>query len=103
MDLAEMRKKVDLLNRYAKEYYEQDNPTVSDGEYDKRKGAIARARELLLTRYNLFAQIVAAIEAAPADRGDGSCVLVTRHHTRLYPCAALSDLAHHIRRLFKRS
>ena len=35
MDLAEMRKKVDLLNRYAKEYYEQDNPTVSDGEYDK--------------------------------------------------------------------
>lgn len=76
---------------------------IADGEYDKRKGAIARARELLLTRYNLFAQIVAAIEAAPADRGDGSCVLVTRHHTRLYPCAALSDLAHHIRRLFKRS
>lgn len=35
MDLAEMRKKVDLLNRYAKEYYEQDNPTVSDSEYDK--------------------------------------------------------------------
>lgn len=35
MDFTEMRRKVDLLNRYAREYYEQDNPTVSDSEYDK--------------------------------------------------------------------
>ncbi|MBR1747321.1 MAG: NAD-dependent DNA ligase LigA, partial [Clostridia bacterium] len=31
----DMREMVDLLNRYAKEYYEQDNPTVSDKEYDE--------------------------------------------------------------------
>jgi len=31
----DMRELVDLLNRYAKEYYELDNPTVSDAEYDK--------------------------------------------------------------------
>ncbi|MDD4316354.1 MAG: NAD-dependent DNA ligase LigA [Clostridia bacterium] len=30
-----MRELVDLLNRYAKEYYENDNPSVSDAEYDK--------------------------------------------------------------------
>ena len=29
-----MRKLVDLLNRYAKEYYVLDAPTVSDKEYD---------------------------------------------------------------------
>ncbi len=30
-----MRQLVDLLNSYAKEYYEKDNPLVSDAEYDK--------------------------------------------------------------------
>ena len=30
-----MRQLVDLLNKYAYEYYVLDNPTVSDGEYDK--------------------------------------------------------------------
>ena len=32
--MDEMRKLVDLLNRYAKEYYVLDAPTVSDKEYD---------------------------------------------------------------------
>ena len=32
---ARMRELVDLLNKYAHEYYVLDNPTVSDGEYDK--------------------------------------------------------------------
>ena len=27
---------VALLNKYAKEYYDLDSPTVSDAEYDKR-------------------------------------------------------------------
>ncbi len=31
----DMRQMVDLLNRYAREYYELDEPTVSDAEYDK--------------------------------------------------------------------
>lgn len=32
--MERMRELVDLLNRYAKEYYELDNPTISDMEYD---------------------------------------------------------------------
>ena len=32
--MERMRELVDLLNKYAKEYYELDNPTVSDMEYD---------------------------------------------------------------------
>ncbi len=31
----DMRELVDLLNRYAREYYELDSPTVSDKEYDE--------------------------------------------------------------------
>ncbi|MBE7087656.1 MAG: NAD-dependent DNA ligase LigA [Clostridiales bacterium] len=33
--MQEMRELVDKLNKYAKEYYVEDNPTVSDSEYDK--------------------------------------------------------------------
>lgn len=33
--INEMRELVDKLNKYAYEYYVQDNPTVSDKEYDK--------------------------------------------------------------------
>lgn len=32
--MTRMEELVELLNKYAKEYYEQDNPTVSDVEYD---------------------------------------------------------------------
>ena len=35
MENERMRQLVDLLNRYGYEYYVLDNPTVSDGEYDK--------------------------------------------------------------------
>ncbi len=35
MEDKRMRELVDLLNKYAYEYYVMDNPTVSDGEYDK--------------------------------------------------------------------
>lgn len=31
----DMRELVDLLNKYAKEYYDEDNPSVSDAEYDR--------------------------------------------------------------------
>ena len=33
--MEEMRKLVDLLNKYAYEYYVLDNPTVSDKQYDE--------------------------------------------------------------------
>ena len=32
--MDKMRKLVDTLNKYAYEYYNLDNPTVSDKEYD---------------------------------------------------------------------
>ena len=35
MKLSRMRELVNILNKYAHEYYVLDNPTVSDGEYDK--------------------------------------------------------------------
>ena len=34
-DLHEMKELVTLLNRYADEYYNQDNPSVPDAEYDR--------------------------------------------------------------------
>ncbi len=77
---------------------------MSAGEYEKRRGAIAEARKLLFTRYNLFAQIAAAIESAPeAARAKGACTLVTRHRARLNPVALVGDLAHHIRQIFHRA
>ena len=33
--MEKMRQLVDILNKYAYEYYVLDNPTVSDKEYDK--------------------------------------------------------------------
>ena len=33
--MSRMRELVDILNKYAHEYYVLDNPTVSDKEYDK--------------------------------------------------------------------
>ena len=35
MENLTMEQLVKILNRYAYEYYVLDNPTVSDGEYDK--------------------------------------------------------------------
>ena len=37
-----MRELVDILNRYAKEYYDLDSPTVSDKEYDKLYDELVR-------------------------------------------------------------
>ena len=79
---------------------------IADGEYEKRRDAIAEARELLLTRYNLFAQIAAAIEASPeaaaAAMPKTPQYIVTRHHARLNFQTALEDLAEHIRRVVSR-
>ena len=33
--MEEMKQLVDLLNKYAYDYYVLDKPTISDGEYDK--------------------------------------------------------------------
>ena len=40
-----MRELVDILNKYAYEYYVLDNPTVSDGEYDKLYDELKKLEE----------------------------------------------------------
>lgn len=40
-----MQELVDLLNKYAYEYYVLDNPTVSDGEYDKLYDRLVKAEK----------------------------------------------------------
>lgn len=78
---------------------------VESGEWERRRGVIAEARRLLMTRYNFFAQVSEIVvnggntsEAAsrPGLR------LVTRWRARLSPSSALSDLANHAARLIRR-
>ncbi len=87
---------------------------IAEGEYGRRRDAIMKARELLMTKYNLFAQIEKACEwkmenvKCKMENGEWgmdepSCCICTRRHTRLYPSAAVADLTHHIKRLLKRS
>ncbi len=74
---------------------------VSEGEWEKRRGAIAEARRRLLERYNLFAQIAGAIESAPESRDATPVVpgcIVSRRRTRLVPSAAIADMLHHLAR-----
>ncbi|MCR5413329.1 MAG: aminoglycoside phosphotransferase family protein [Kiritimatiellae bacterium] len=77
---------------------------MADGEWEKRRGAIAEARRLLFEKYNLFAQIERAIAGAG---GAGGAVarrfIETRRHARMNPLVAASDLWSHLRRLFTRN
>ena len=43
--MDKMRELVDILNKYAYEYYVLDNPTVSDGEYDKLYDELKKLEE----------------------------------------------------------
>ncbi len=77
---------------------------IRTNAYEKRRDAILKARELLFAKYNLFAQVAEAIDAASAPSPDepAGTTLVTRHHTRLYPRAALADFWNHVKRFFQR-
>ena len=80
---------------------------VADGEWEKRRGAIAEARALLMEKHNLFAQIAALIESAGADAAaakapSGPAMLLSRRQARRrHPLAALSDAAAHVARFIK--
>ncbi len=74
---------------------------VGNDEWTKRRDAIMKARALIFEKYNLFAQVAKAIESASPSAPAAGRSIVTRRHTRLYPCAALADLAHHVSRIFK--
>ena len=77
---------------------------MADGEWERRRTAIAEARNRLFSRYNLFAQVAAAIESASneAVRPIAEGFIVSRRRTRLLPMAVLSDVCHHLRRVFAR-
>ena len=77
-----MRELVDLLNRYAKEYYELDRPTVSDQEYDKLY------REL----QDLEAAHPQAVLAdSPTHRVGGKVLDGFEKYTHAYPLYSLQD------------
>lgn len=76
------------------------NAAIAAGEWEKRRGAIEKARSLLFGKYNLFAQIAALIDAAPAEAPAGAAgTLLTRRRARLSdPVSAISDLVAHFSR-----
>ena len=90
--MGRMEELVALLNKYAKEYYEQDNPTVSDAEYDAlydelvmleqfdRLGLIEAVKTLFV--FDLTEPLV-GLAAHSASRGIGKdeSAELLEHHT----------------------
>ena len=77
---------------------------VEAGEWERRRGAIAEARRLLLEKYNLFAQLAVVVEGRCARR-EGvppRRSVVTRRRARLSPRSAFADLWSHVVRLLPR-
>lgn len=71
--MDKMRELVDILNKYAYEYYVLDNPTVSDGEYDKLYDELKKLEEK--TGVVLF--------DSPTKRVGGEPVSAFKKHTHL--------------------
>ena len=86
------------------EAYNIIRKSIEDGEWEKRKDAIMKARELIFTKYNLFAQVVKAIESGCAVYPKGhiwdETFLLKRKQTRYYPVAAMQDFYNHVKRFF---
>ena len=45
-----MKELVELLNRYATEYYTSDNPSVSDSEYDRLYRELVELEKLIQSK-----------------------------------------------------
>lgn len=71
--MDKMRELVDILNKYAYEYYVLDNPTVSDGEYDKLYDELKKIEEK--TGVVLF--------DSPTKRVGGEPISAFKKHTHL--------------------
>ena len=56
-----MKELVELLNRYATEYYTSDNPSVSDSEYDRLYRELVELEKLI---QSISCQIVRPIALA---------------------------------------
>ncbi len=69
---------------------------VANNEYEKRLPAIRAAKQLLLTKYNLWAQVLKVVRDSadqPVEAGDSSRpqYVVNRHRLRRNPLVAISD------------
>ena len=82
--MDEMRKLVDLLNKYAHEYYVLDNPTVSDKEYDRLYDQLVR----------LESQTGEVLFDSPTKRVGGEPISAFKKHehiNRLYSLDKATD------------
>lgn len=80
-----MKELVDKLNQYAKEYYTEDNPSVSDAEYDKLY------RELV----TLEAEHPELVQAdSPTHRVGGLVLDGFEKYQHEYPLYSLQDAFH---------
>ena len=80
----DMREMVDLLNRYAREYYELDEPTVSDKEYD----------ELYYRLKSLEEETGVTLPDSPTHRVGGApqkAFLPYKHRQKLYSLDKAKD------------
>lgn len=78
--------------------------TIRDGEYEKRLPAIREARRLLVTKYNLYDQVVELIHHHAASGAAVGESLRGRHRLRRNPIHALSELGQIVRyRLLQRA
>lgn len=79
------------------------NEAIANDEYSKRREAIEVARNLILEKYNPYAQIVNIIEGAEKcpsrSCGHDNGYICSRHRLRLNPVNALTDAFEHILRL----
>lgn len=73
---------------------------IQNGEREKRLPAIREARELLLTRYNTWAQIAKVIESGDVGEPKNSGRLISRHALRRNPLVAIRDGWRRFRRAF---
>lgn len=77
-----MNELVQLLNRYAKEYYTKDSPSVSDAEYDRLYRELAELEER-------YPQDV--LPDSPTHRVGGPVLEGFEKYTHEYPLFSLQD------------
>lgn len=77
---------------------------IADGAYEKHRSAVLEAKRLIVTKYNLWAQVIAVVKSASSqalsDRPRR--VIYSRKDLRWHdPAAALEDVWLHLKRGFK--
>ena len=83
-----MRELVDLLNRYAYEYYVKDAPSVPDAEYDRLYDELKELERDGLVHREMYPEIPPKVEYSLTERGrslmnvlDQLCVWGNAHRT----------------------